>query len=88
MFFLLLANIVNVSNNTKSISLKNQQCMVLPPLINLNCDKYGQRFHNCLFAFNLDRCMQRFNTLNDLSNKLCVPDKTEDLNFIVFKMII
>ena len=28
-----------------------------------------------------------FNTLNDLSNKLCVPDKTEDLNFIVFKMI-
>ena len=27
------------------------------------------------------------NTLNDLSNKICVPKKTEDLNLSVFNMI-
>ena len=28
-----------------------------------------------------------FNTLNDLSNEVCVPNKTEDLNLSVFNMI-
>ena len=27
------------------------------------------------------------NTLNDLSNRLCVPNKTEDLNIHIFKII-
>ena len=27
------------------------------------------------------------NTLNDLSNKVCLPNKTEDLNVIVFNII-
>ena len=36
------------------------------------------------FAVNLDRCC---NTLSDLSNKVCVPNKTEDLNLNVFNMI-
>ena len=34
-----------------------------------------------------DRCVRRCNTLNDLSNKVCVPNKTEDLNLSVFNMI-
>ena len=29
----------------------------------------------------------RCDTLNDLSNKVCVPNKTEDLNLSIFKMI-
>ena len=28
-----------------------------------------------------------FNTYNDLSNTVCVPNKTEDLNLSVFNMI-
>ena len=28
------------------------------------------------------------NTFNDLSNRVCVPNKTEDLNLSVFNMII
>ena len=36
---------------------------------------------------NLDRCVGSYNTLNDLSNKLCIPKKTEDLNPSVFNMI-
>ena len=35
----------------------------------------------------LGRCVGSFNTLNDLSNKVCVPNKTEDLNLSVFNMI-
>ena len=35
----------------------------------------------------LDRCVGSCNTLNDLSNKACVPNKTEDLNLSVFNMI-
>ena len=36
---------------------------------------------------NLDRCVQSCNTLNDLSNKVCVPNKTEYLNLNVFNLI-
>ena len=39
------------------------------------------------FSVNLDRCLGSFNTFNDLSNILCVPDKTEDLNVSVLNMI-
>ena len=37
--------------------------------------------------FNLDRCVGSYNTLNDLSTKVCVLNKTEDLNLSVFNMI-
>ena len=33
------------------------------------------------------RYMWSCNTLNDLSNKVCVPNKTEDLNIHVFNII-
>ena len=36
---------------------------------------------------NFDRCVGSFNTLIDLSNKLCVPNKTEHLNLSIFNMI-
>ena len=37
-------------------------------------------------AVKLDRCVGSYNTLNDLSNKLCVSNKTEDLNLSMFNM--
>ena len=37
-------------------------------------------------AINLDRQVGSYNTLNDFSNKVCVPKKTEDLNLSVFNM--
>ena len=39
------------------------------------------------FVVKLDRCIGCCNILNDSSNKLCVPHKTEDLNIHVFNMI-
>ena len=35
----------------------------------------------------LDRCVGSCNIINDLSNKVCVPNKTKDLNLSKFNMI-
>ena len=35
----------------------------------------------------LDSCIGSCNTLNNLSNKVCVPNKTEDLHLSLFNMI-
>ena len=35
----------------------------------------------------LDRCIGSCNTLNELSNEVCVPNKTGDLNLSVLNMI-
>ena len=56
MFMGLLISIVNASNHTKCISLKNQKCMIQSTFINLHP---------------VGSC----NTLNDLSNKVYVPNK-------------
>ena len=86
-FIILLSNIVNGSHHTKCISLNNQKCMVQPTLINLHPDKHSQEFHYYPCAVKLDRFAASCNTLNDVSNKVCVPNKTEDLNLSVFHMI-
>ena len=61
--------------------------MTQSSLINLHPNEYSQEFHYYPFAVNLDRCVGSCNTLNDLSNKVCVPNKTEDLNLSEFNMI-
>ena len=35
----------------------------------------------------LDKCDGNCNTFNDISNKICVPNKTEDVNLSVFDLI-
>ena len=35
----------------------------------------------------LDRCVESCYTLNDVFNKVCVPNKAEDLNLSVFNMV-
>ena len=87
MFIVLLTGIVNASNHTKCVSLNNQNCKIQPTLINLHPNEYSQEFHYYSFAVKLDRCVRSCNTLNDLSNKVCVPNKTEDLNLNMFNMI-
>ena len=57
-------------------------------LINLHPNENSQEFHYYPFVVELDRCVGSCNTLNDLSNKVCVPNKTEDINLSLFKMII
>ena len=67
--------------------LSNQKFEIQSTLINLHPKEYSQEFHYYPFAVKLDNCVESCNTLNDLSNKICVPNKIEDLNLNVFNMI-
>ena len=87
MFLGLLMSMVNASNHTKCISLNNQKYIIQLTLMNLHRNEYSQEFHYYPFTVKLDRCIGSCNTPNDLSNKVCVPNKTEDLNQGVFSMI-
>ena len=86
MFNVLLTNIVNSSNHTNCVSLSNQKCEIQPTLISLHPNEYNQEFHYYPFALKLDRCVGTFNTLHDLSNKVWVPNKTEDLILSMFNV--
>ena len=86
-FIGLLTGLVNGSDHTKCTSLSNQKCVIQTFLINLHHNKYSKEFHYYPFAVKLDRCVGSCNNLNDLSNKVCVPNKTEDLNLSMFNMI-
>ena len=85
-FIVLLIGLVNGSNHIKSGSLSNEKFEIQSTLINLHAYEYSQKFHYYPFAIKLDICAGICNTLNDLSNKLCIPNKTEDLNLSIFNM--
>ena len=61
--------------------------MIQPTLINLHPNEYNQEFLYYPFLVKLDRCVGSCNTLNDLSSKVRIPSKTEDLNLSIFNMI-
>ena len=87
MFIVLSASIVNASNHKKCVSLSNQKCEIQPTLIHLHSNEYSQEFHYYPFSVKLDRYVGSCKFLNDLCNKVCIPNKTEDLNLSVFNMI-
>ena len=80
-------SIVNASNHTNWVLLRNQKCEIQPTLINLHPNEYSQEFHHYPFSLKLDRCVESCKTINDLSNNVCIPNKTDDLNLNVFNMI-
>ena len=86
-FIGLLTGLVNESNYIKCMLLSNQKYMTQSTLINLHSKEYRKEFQYYPFAVNLDKCAGSFNTLNDLPNKVCVPNKTGDLNLSVSNMI-
>ena len=86
-FIGLLISIVNASNHKKCVSLSNQRCLSQRTLINLHPNEYCQEFHYYPFAVKLDRRVGSCITFNDLYNRGCIPNKTEDLNLRVFNMI-
>ena len=56
-------------------------------LSNLHPNAYSQEFHYYPFLIKLNRCVGSCNTLNDLSNEVCTPNKTEDINLSVFNVV-
>ena len=53
---------------------------------NLHPKEYSQEFHYYPFPLKIDS-VGSCNTLNDLSNKICPLNKTDDLNLSMFNMI-
>ena len=86
-FIRLITSLKNASNNTKCLSLNNQKCEIQATLINLHPNGYSQELCYYLFKVPLDRCVESCNTLNDLSNIVCAPNKTGALNLSMFNMI-
>ena len=86
-FIGLLTGLIIGSNNTRWVSLSNQKCMTQFTLINLHPNEYSQEFHYSPFSVKLDRCVGSFDTINNLANQVCVPNKIEDLILSVFNMI-
>ena len=79
MFIVLLTSIVNSSSlvnafgHTKFVSLSNQKCNMQPTLTNLHPNEYSQEPHYHSFVVKVDKCVGSCNTLNHLSNRVCVP---------------
>ena len=80
MCVLVLHNIVDASNHMKFVPLRNQKCKNQLIFINLHLNEYSQEFHYYPFKLN-------HNTLNDLSDKVCIHNKAGDINVSVFKVI-
>ena len=74
----LLISIDKGSNHIKCVSLSNKKCIIPATLTNLHPNEYNKEFYWYPFAVKLDRCVGSYNTINDLSTKVCVPNKTEN----------
>ena len=84
-FTVLRRNIVNGSNHTKCVSLSNRKCITQTIDINLHPNEYCQEFHYYILAVkSLNKSVRNCNTLNDVPNKVCVPNETKDLTLIMF----
>ena len=59
---------------------------IQPTLINFHPNKYSQELHYYPLAVKLDSCVGSYDTLNDLSNKVCVSNETKDFNIHVSNM--
>ena len=81
MFVVLLRRIVNGFNHTKCISLSNKTYMIQTTLVNLHPNDCSQEFQYYSFEVKLDSYAGwSCNAIIDLSSKVYIPNKTEDLN--------
>ena len=83
----LLISTVNASDHTNCVSLSNQKYEIQPTFVNLHSNEYSQEFRYYPFTVKSGKYVGSCNTLNNLSDKVSVPNKTENLNLNVFNMI-
>ena len=62
------------------ISLKNQECKVMPKIADINSN--NPIFYS--FIIKINKCRGNCNNINNPYAKICVPDTTKDLNVRVF----
>ena len=67
--------------------LSNKKFKIQPTLINLHPNEYSQEFRDYPFSVKLDRFIGSCNTVNNLPNKVCTPNKTEVIILSVLNTI-
>ena len=83
----LLTSLVNASNHTKCVFVTDQKYTLQPTSINVHPNEYNKGLRYYPFEVNLGR-VSEVNTFTDLSIKVCVLNKTEDLNLNMLNMIV
>ena len=68
---------------TKFVSLNNEPYMIRLTLIDLN----PVELNYYPFMIVLDKFSKNCSSFENLSTKICIPDKTKDINIKVFNMI-
>ena len=56
-FIRLITSLVNGSNHTKCVWMRNQKCMIQPTFINLHPNEHSQKLNYYSFALTLSRCV-------------------------------
>ena len=67
--------------------MNNQSYITGTTLIDLNPYKHNQGLSHYLFVIILGRCNGSCKTLDDSLSRICVPNKTEDVNVNAFNCI-
>ena len=83
----LLTSLVNASNHTKCVFVTDQKYTLQPTSINVHPNEYTKGLRYYPFEVNLDR-VPEVKTFTDLSIKVCVLNKIEDLNLNMLNMIV
>ena len=68
---------------TKCVLLNNETCMIRRTFLNLNPDELNYY----ALIVSLDKCSASSNAADDVSSKICVLSKTEDIHVNKFNMI-
>ena len=69
---------------TNYVSLNVEPCLARLAFIDLNPNEH----HYCPFIVSLDRCNKNCNSLDNPFGRICVPNKTANINLNMLNMII
>ena len=82
-------NVLNV-NSLECVSMNNQECKVIPKIINkirpkiVNINTNESVFYP--YSITINKCKDSCNTINDPYAKLCVSDTIKNINVKVFNL--
>ena len=66
--------------------MNNQPCIARQRLINLNPDEHNEELCNNPFMVSLDRSNGSYDFFDDLTTRICVPNKIEGASLNIFNM--
>ena len=75
-FVLVLTVLLNFTNALECISMKNQECIVRPEIVDTNSN--NPIFYP--FSVKINRCSGNCNNVNDPYARICVPVAAKNLN--------